>query len=99
MVLIHILSFDVFRNWSQLCPTCKIIRPVRSKHCPSCKRCVEQFDHHCPWISNCVGKRNKRDFLIFVIMGALTSFIGGTTAVQRLWRSIPHTLENHGFSI
>ncbi|ESQ51112.1 hypothetical protein EUTSA_v10022988mg [Eutrema salsugineum] len=75
-------------NWSQLCPTCKIIRPVRSKHCPTCKRCVEQFDHHCPWISNCVGKKNKRDFLVFVIMGALTSFVGGTTAVQRMWRSI-----------
>lgn len=43
-------------NWSQLCPTCKIIRPVRSKHCPTCNRCVEQFDHHCPWVSNCVGK-------------------------------------------
>ncbi|KMZ56398.1 hypothetical protein ZOSMA_96G00740 [Zostera marina] len=43
-------------DWSQLCPTCKIIRPVRSKHCPSCNHCVEQFDHHCPWISNCVGK-------------------------------------------
>ncbi|KAK6283067.1 hypothetical protein POUND7_016892 [Theobroma cacao] len=43
-------------NWSQLCPTCKIIRPIRSKHCPVCKHCIEQFDHHCPWISNCVGK-------------------------------------------
>ncbi|KAF8111893.1 hypothetical protein N665_0071s0032 [Sinapis alba] len=77
-------------NWSQLCPTCKVIRPVRSKHCPTCKRCVEQFDHHCPWISNCVGKKNKRDFLVFVIMGGLTSFVGGSTAVQRIWRSIPH---------
>ncbi|KFK39958.1 hypothetical protein AALP_AA3G311600 [Arabis alpina] len=76
-------------NWSQLCPTCKIIRPVRSKHCPTCKHCIEQFDHHCPWISNCVGKKNKRDFLVFVILGALTSFVGGTTAVQRLWKSIP----------
>ncbi|KAL2926791.1 putative protein S-acyltransferase 23 [Bienertia sinuspersici] len=43
-------------NWSQLCPTCKIIRPLRSKHCPTCKHCIQQFDHHCPWISNCVGK-------------------------------------------
>lgn len=77
-------------NWSQLCPTCKVIRPVRSKHCPTCKRCVEQFDHHCPWISNCVGKKNKRDFLVFVIMGGLTSFVGGSTAVQRIWRNNPH---------
>ncbi|XP_061336393.1 probable protein S-acyltransferase 23 isoform X2 [Gastrolobium bilobum] len=74
-------------NWSQLCPTCKIIRPVRSKHCPTCKRCVEQFDHHCPWISNCVGKRNKRDFFIFVCLATLSSILSGAIAVQRIWTS------------
>ncbi|KAJ7968360.1 S-acyltransferase [Quillaja saponaria] len=76
-------------NWSQLCPTCKIIRPVRSKHCPTCKRCVEQFDHHCPWISNCVGKRNKRDFFIFVCLATMTSSIGAAVAFQRIWTSTP----------
>ncbi|KAL9174385.1 hypothetical protein ABFS82_02G049900 [Erythranthe guttata] len=76
-------------NWSQLCPTCKIIRPVRSKHCAVCKRCVEQFDHHCPWISNCVGKRNKRDFVTFLVMGTLTTSIGGMVAIQRIWTSVP----------
>ncbi|KAM0073006.1 putative protein S-acyltransferase [Helianthus debilis subsp. tardiflorus] len=76
-------------NWSQLCPTCKIIRPVRSKHCPACKRCVEQFDHHCPWISNCVGKKNKWDFFVFLFLGTLTSLIGGVVAIYRLWTSIP----------
>ncbi|KAJ6299188.1 hypothetical protein OIU76_020206 [Salix suchowensis] len=72
-------------NWSQLCPTCKIIRPVRCKHCPTCKRCIEQFDHHCPWISNCVGKRNKRDFFIFICLATSSSFLAAIIAVQRVW--------------
>ncbi|KAH7575503.1 hypothetical protein ACOSP7_004857 [Xanthoceras sorbifolium] len=76
-------------NWSQLCPTCKIIRPIRSKHCPTCKRCVEQFDHHCPWISNCVGKRNKWEFFIFLCFGTLTAVLSGAIAVQRIWTAIP----------
>lgn len=34
---------------------------------------------HIPLI---ISQKNKRDFLVFVIMGGLTSFIGGSTAVQ-----------------
>lgn len=76
-------------NWSQLCPTCKIIRPVRSKHCPTCKRCVEQFDHHCPWISNCVGKRNKWDFFMFLCLATLGTIIAAVIAIQRIWTESP----------
>lgn len=76
-------------NWSQLCPTCKIIRPVRSKHCPSCKHCVEQFDHHCPWISNCIGKRNKWDFFVFLCMGTFTLFLGSVITLHRMWTASP----------
>eukprot|EP01018_Ginkgo_biloba_P002188 Gb_29573 [translate_table: standard] len=71
--------------WSQLCPTCKIVRPVRSKHCSSCNRCVEQFDHHCPWISNCVGKMNKWDFFTFICLQTSATLIGAAVTIQRLW--------------
>ncbi|PKU87337.1 probable protein S-acyltransferase 23 [Dendrobium catenatum] len=90
-----LLSIDPYNspiwtgNWSQLCPTCKIIRPLRSKHCPTCKRCVDQFDHHCPWISNCVGKKNKWDFFVFLCLGCLTSLLGAVIAVHRMWTGSP----------
>ena len=48
------------------CPTCKILKPRRSKHCTICRLCVDRFDHHCPWINNCVGQQNHRIFMVFL---------------------------------
>ncbi|KAF7838821.1 Protein S-acyltransferase 24 [Senna tora] len=71
-------------NWSQLCATCKIVRPLRAKHCSSCNRCVEQFDHHCPWVSNCIGKKNKWDFFVFLVLEVLAMLITGGVTLTRI---------------
>lgn len=71
-------------NWSQLCATCKIVRPLRAKHCSTCDRCVEQFDHHCPWVSNCIGKKNKRDFLFFLLLEVSAMMVTGAVALTRI---------------
>ncbi|XP_009621389.1 protein S-acyltransferase 24 [Nicotiana tomentosiformis] len=71
-------------NWSQLCSTCKIVRPLRAKHCSTCDRCVEQFDHHCPWVSNCIGKKNKWDFFTFLVLEVLAMVLTGAVALTRV---------------
>ncbi|KAF7806456.1 Protein S-acyltransferase 24 [Senna tora] len=71
-------------NWSQLCATCKIVRPLRAKHCSICDRCVEQFDHHCPWVSNCIGKKNKWEFFIFLVLEVSAMLVTGGVTLTRL---------------
>ncbi|XP_039033430.1 protein S-acyltransferase 24-like [Hibiscus syriacus] len=76
-------------NWSQLCTTSRclpilIVRPLRAKHCSICDRCVEQFDHHCPWVANCVGKKNKREFFVFIVLEVLAMSITGGVAMTRI---------------
>nr|CAD1831830.1 unnamed protein product [Ananas comosus var. bracteatus] len=71
-------------NWSQLCATCKIVRPLRSKHCSTCDRCVEQFDHHCPWVSNCIGKKNKWEFFMFLVLEVSAMIVTGAVTIIRI---------------
>jgi len=60
------LSKDSTKIPQSICSTCKVDRPVRSKHCGVCRRCVSRFDHHCPVIDNCVGAKNQREYCIFI---------------------------------
>lgn len=52
-----------------LCHTCRIIRPLRSKHCTKLKKCVSLFDHYCPYVNTTIGAYNYRSFVLFMLFG------------------------------
>jgi len=55
-----------------LCHTCRIARPLRSKHCSVSKRCVSTFDHHCPYVNNTIGSNNYKTFIAFMFFGLVS---------------------------
>lgn len=58
----------------QICKTCGMVKPARSKHSSQTNRCVSKFDHYCIWINNDVGELNYKWFHLFIIMNFIACF-------------------------
>jgi len=67
-------------NSMPLCHTCRIVKPLRSKHCTQRKKCVPMFDHYCPYIGNTIGGGNYFQFVTFIFVGMLG--VGATFAAS-----------------
>ena len=75
--------YDCVLFWpDQVCRTCHLVKPARSKHCRICNVCVAKHDHHCVWVMNCLGKENYIYFLgllaslgVMLIYGSLLAYL------------------------
>lgn len=51
-----------------ICTSCMMAKPLRSKHCKSCDVCVARFDHHCQWMDTCIGLYNHKWFVLMLCL-------------------------------
>lgn len=105
--LCEVFKWDDLVFSSQMCRTCNVQKPARSKHCPLCGICVARFDHHCIWVNNCIGLGNHKWFLAFLfshlVLCTYGVFIGlmilyERVETERLFEAVfvdPVTRERH----
>ncbi|KAM9329078.1 uncharacterized protein PAF06_019291 [Gastrophryne carolinensis] len=74
------INFNDWKNvkspLERLCHTCRLVKPLRSKHCRVTNRCVAHFDHYCPYVYNDVGQRNRAFFVGFLLTMCINCLIG-----------------------
>lgn len=72
----------------QICQTCQLPKPARSKHCRLCNVCTAKNDHHCLWVMNCVSRDNYVWFLAMISsLGTMLAY-GTYLAYSLLSRSL-----------
>jgi hypothetical protein len=69
-----------------LCHSCRIAKPLRSKHCRIKNRCVLLFDHYCPFVGNTVGLYNYKYFFLFLVSFTVNEMIFIYTWVLHMYR-------------
>ncbi|KAI0120636.1 DHHC zinc finger domain-containing protein [Xylariales sp. AK1849] len=72
----------------QVCRTCNMIKPARSKHCAVCNRCVAKMDHHCIFINSCVGYGNQAYFILLLLTTALLTCYGAVLGIGLISENI-----------
>ena len=55
------------------CIKCQIKKEANSNHCYFCDECYSDFDHHCIWLKKCIGKNNKKNFYVLILIILLNS--------------------------
>ena len=78
---------DIIRNFEDektlpnVCHTCGVRRPLRSKHCKIQRCCIHKFDHFCPFVGNTVGRDNYKFFISLLVMHTICGTLWAITAI------------------
>jgi len=83
------IAADEFRSMTlpAVCHTCRVQKPLRSKHCKVARKCVCKFDHFCPFVFNTVGRDNYKYFTSILVVHPIAYLLFIYTTVVYWYRA------------
>ena len=64
-----------------VCHTCRVVKPLRSKHCKLQRKCIHKFDHFCPFVGNTVSRDNYKYFIGLLCTHMVCGILWEVTAI------------------
>eukprot|EP01147_Barroeca_monosierra_P009934 gene9934-2116_t len=69
-----------------ICFTCRIRKPLRSKHDAMTNKCYHRFDHFCSWLCVPIAADNYREFVLHIFI----QFIGHVMFAHMCYTAVHH---------
>lgn len=86
-------EFEHMMKVEEICVTCQVKRPLRSKHCRFTDRCVAEYDHFSYFLGKPIGKGNRKVyfFMVFINLVALECFL------YLAWTALDSVIDGNGY--
>jgi hypothetical protein len=87
-------KIELLPKASEICFTCQVIRPMKSKHCKYTDKCILVYDHYNFFLQKPIGKGNQKSYFL----GLLMNLISLSLFIYLLYKKLSREVEYLFFS-
>lgn len=83
-------KLDEIPKQAQVCFTCQIIRPQKSKHCRYTDQCIEEYDHYNYFLKKPIGKGNRKIYVLGLYTNLLSATLFNYLFIKKLGADVEY---------
>ena len=83
-------KLDLIPKGNEICFTCQIARPMKSKHCRFTNKCLVVYDHYNYYLKRPIGKGNLKSYVLGLFINLLSVSLFNYLLYKKLERDLEY---------